>query len=121
MFWAGLEGVVRKMLTSPPQPCSSLKPSFLCRAADARLKAAAALGAAEKALEAARLAKILAQELQPILAEPGERYLGWFGGRVGVYPGNKCLSGKFSGRNALGVTLCLTVSLPGGYGVVKFD
>lgn len=47
-------------------------PPRLCRAADARLKAAAALGAAEKALEAARLAKVLAQELQPILAEPGE-------------------------------------------------
>lgn len=42
------------------------------RAADARLKAAAALGAAEKAVEASRLAKILAQELQPILADSGE-------------------------------------------------
>uniref|UniRef100_A0A8C6XTP1 Junctophilin n=1 Tax=Naja naja TaxID=35670 RepID=A0A8C6XTP1_NAJNA len=39
----------------------------IARAADARLKAGSALGAAEKALEASRLAKILAQELQPIL------------------------------------------------------
>lgn len=46
--------------------------SFSPRAADARLKAAAALGAAEKALEASRLAKILSQELQPILTKPGE-------------------------------------------------
>nr|XP_003229364.1 PREDICTED: junctophilin-4 isoform X1 [Anolis carolinensis]XP_016854031.1 PREDICTED: junctophilin-4 isoform X1 [Anolis carolinensis] len=45
----------------------------ITRAADARLKAAAALAAAEKALEAGRLAKILAQELQPILTEPEPR------------------------------------------------
>ncbi|XP_063157648.1 junctophilin-4 isoform X1 [Candoia aspera] len=45
----------------------------IARAADARLKAAAALGAAEKALEASRLAKILAQELQPILADSEPR------------------------------------------------
>ncbi|KAG8147834.1 hypothetical protein E2320_022903, partial [Naja naja] len=45
----------------------------IARAAEARLKAATALGAAEKALEASRLAKILAQELQPILADSEPR------------------------------------------------
>ncbi|XP_025028375.1 junctophilin-4, partial [Python bivittatus] len=57
----------RKDLLSPLIPKLSLH--LHLRAADARLKAAAALGAAEKALEASRLAKIVAQELQPILAD----------------------------------------------------
>uniref|UniRef100_A0A674JV84 Uncharacterized protein n=1 Tax=Terrapene triunguis TaxID=2587831 RepID=A0A674JV84_9SAUR len=48
-------------------------PCPLPRAADARLKATAALASAEKAVEAARVAKILAQDLQPILDDPEPR------------------------------------------------
>lgn len=55
----------------PPHPCA---PS---RTADARLKAAGALAAADKALEASHLAKILAEDLQPTLRDPGECAGGW--------------------------------------------
>lgn len=42
------------------------------RAADALLKAVAASSVAEKAVEAARMAKLIAQDLQPMLEAPGE-------------------------------------------------
>lgn len=42
------------------------------RAADALLKAVAASSIAEKAVEAARMAKLIAQDLQPMLEAPGE-------------------------------------------------
>lgn len=42
------------------------------RAADALLKAVAASSVAEKATEAARMAKLIAQDLQPMLEAPGE-------------------------------------------------
>ncbi|EMP30582.1 AP-1 complex subunit gamma-like 2 [Chelonia mydas] len=48
-------------------------PDPLPRAADARLKATAALASAEKAVEAAPVAKILAQDLQPIPDDPEPR------------------------------------------------
>ncbi|XP_045143595.1 junctophilin-4 [Echinops telfairi] len=43
------------------------------RAADALLKAVAASSIAEKAVEAARMAKLIAQDLQPVLEVPGRR------------------------------------------------
>ncbi|EAW66137.1 hCG2014408, isoform CRA_e, partial [Homo sapiens] len=43
------------------------------RAADALLKAVAASSVAEKAVEAARMAKLIAQDLQPMLEAPGRR------------------------------------------------
>uniref|UniRef100_G5E746 Junctophilin 4 n=1 Tax=Loxodonta africana TaxID=9785 RepID=G5E746_LOXAF len=43
------------------------------RAADALLKAVAASSVAEKAVEAARMAKLIAQDLQPMLEAPGHR------------------------------------------------
>ncbi|XP_051836459.1 junctophilin-4 [Antechinus flavipes] len=43
------------------------------RAADALLKAVAASNTAEKAVEAARMAKLMAQDLQPMLDAPGRR------------------------------------------------
>lgn len=42
------------------------------RAADALLKAVAASSVAEKAVEAARMAKLIAQDLQPMLEAPGK-------------------------------------------------
>lgn len=47
----------------------SLEPN---RAADALLKAVAASSVAEKAVEAARMAKLIAQDLHPMLEAPGE-------------------------------------------------
>lgn len=44
------------------------------RAADALLKAVAASSVAEKAVEAARMAKLIAQDLQPMLEAPGEAW-----------------------------------------------
>uniref|UniRef100_A0A8C3XU22 Uncharacterized protein n=1 Tax=Chelydra serpentina TaxID=8475 RepID=A0A8C3XU22_CHESE len=62
--WAGTPG--------RPHPTET-HPDPLPRAADARLKATAALATAEKAVEAARVAKILAKDLQPILDDPEPR------------------------------------------------
>lgn len=52
----------------------SLEPD---RAADALLKAVAASSVAEKAVEAARMAKLIAQDLQPMLEAPGEAWTAW--------------------------------------------
>lgn len=49
------------------------------RAADALLKAVAASSVAEKAVEAARMAKLIAQDLQPMLEAPGEVWATWEG------------------------------------------
>lgn len=54
----------------------SLEPN---RAADALLKAVAASSVAEKAVEAARMAKLIAQDLQPMLEAPGEAWAAWGG------------------------------------------
>lgn len=47
------------------------------RAADALLKAVAASSIAEKAVEAARMAKLIAEDLQPMLEAPGEMWAAW--------------------------------------------
>lgn len=65
----------------------SLEPD---RAADALLKAVAASSVAEKAVEAARMAKLIAQDLQPMLEAPGEA---WEAGGGGGPPGE--LEGKW--------------------------
>lgn len=56
---------------SRPVKSLSLVPN---RAADALLKAVAASSVAEKAVEAARMAKLIAQDLQPMLEAPGEAW-----------------------------------------------
>lgn len=57
------------------------------RAADALLKAVAASSVAEKAVEAARMAKLIAQDLQPMLEAPGKVWVAW-GGVGGWLPGS---------------------------------
>lgn len=68
----------------------SLEPD---RAADALLKAVAASSVAEKAVEAARMAKLIAQDLQPMLEAPGKA---WEAGGEGGPPGE--LEGKEKGN-----------------------
>ena len=60
--------------TAPAQGNQSLSRESLepDRAADALLKAVAASSVAEKAVEAARMAKLIAQDLQPMLEAPGK-------------------------------------------------
>lgn len=60
----------------------SLEPD---RAADALLKAVAASSVAEKAVEAARMAKLIAQDLQPMLEAPGEAWAAWRAGGAQVW------------------------------------
>lgn len=70
--WArGLEHLSRSAKSLYPEPN---------RAADALLKAVAASSVAEKAVEAARMAKLIAQDLQPMLEAPGEAWAAWGGG-----------------------------------------
>ena len=70
-IWAkGLEHLCRSAKSL------SLEPD---RAADALLKAVAASSVAEKAVEAARMAKLIAQDLQPMLEAPGEAWTAWNG------------------------------------------
>lgn len=68
------------------------------RAADALLKAVAASSVAEKAVEAARMAKLIAQDLQPMLEAPGET---WAAGVTGGPPGE--LQGKGEGNSHRGL------------------
>lgn len=64
------------------------------RAADALLKAVAASSVAEKAVDAARMAKLIAQDLQPMLEAPGEA---WAARGGGWDPGE--LEGKGEGNS----------------------
>lgn len=77
------------------------------RAADALLKAVAASSVAEKAVEAARMAKLIAQDLQPMLEAPGEMWVArGAGGAQGQGKGRKSLQrtgdGKIQGMRIQG-------------------
>lgn len=75
--WArGLEHRSRSAKSLPLEPD---------RAADALLKAVAASSVAEKAVEAARMAKLIAQDLQPMLEAPGEAWAAWGAGGAQVW------------------------------------
>lgn len=70
------------------------------RAADALLKAVAASSVAEKAVEAARMAKLIAQDLQPMLEAPGEAWAVWEAGGAQAWgKGRKSLQGTGDGKS----------------------
>lgn len=87
---------------SRPAKSLSLEPD---RAADALLKAVAASSVAEKAVEAARMAKLIAQDLQPMLEAPGEAWAARGAGGAHVWGKGKEVPAEDWGGKSQGLKL----------------